>query len=70
MYCRTKWDFGTEGKKEVQVEEESNDEGYMNLGRMVGVSAVRGMLLFLYRVLMGTDTSTYHYQSWRQKHWH
>lgn len=45
MYCRTKWDFGTEGKKEGQaVEEESNEEGYINLGRMVGASAVRGML--------------------------
>lgn len=37
VYCRTPWDEG-KGKKG----DELNDEGYMNLGKIVGASPTRG----------------------------
>jgi len=42
VYCRTKWDDGKKGN--AGVDESTGEEGYMNLGEMVGASAVRGMI--------------------------
>lgn len=39
VYCRTRWD---EGKGKTNGGEEPGEEGYMNLGKMVGASPVRG----------------------------
>jgi hypothetical protein len=39
VYCRTRWD---DGKEKSKVGEEAGEEGYMNLGKMIGASPVRG----------------------------
>jgi hypothetical protein len=42
VYCRTVWDDG-KGKEAGHTSiEEGNEEGYMNLGKLVGASSVRG----------------------------
>ena len=38
MYCRTKWDDGKGKGKGI----EENEDGYMNLGKLIGASPVRG----------------------------
>ena len=43
MYCRTKWDDGKKGNG-AGGDESTGEEGYMNLGKMIGASAVRGMI--------------------------
>ena len=45
VYCRTRWD---DGKGKGKAGEEAGEEGYMNLGKMVGASPVRGTPLFGY----------------------
>ena len=42
VYCRTRWD---DGKGKGKHGEEASEEGYMNLGKMVGASPFRGMTL-------------------------
>lgn len=64
MYCRTKWDDGKKGNVAVG-DELTGEEGYMNLGKMVGASSVRGMTNVLYLNVNGIDTSTYHYRPYR-----
>lgn len=45
VYCRTKWDDGKKG--DVAVGDElTGEEGYMNLGKMIGASSERGMTNF------------------------
>jgi len=39
VYCRTRWD---DGKGKAKAGEEAGEEGYMNLGKMIGASSVRG----------------------------
>ena len=39
VYCRTRWD---DGKGKAKAGEEAGEEGYMNLGKMIGASPVRG----------------------------
>jgi len=64
VYCRTKWDDGKKGN--VAVGDESNgEEGYMNLGKMIGASAVRGIIYLIVLHTNVVDTSTYHYQPYR-----
>ena len=38
VYCRTKWDDGSE-----KPGEENSEEGYTNLGKLVGASSFRGI---------------------------
>ena len=51
MYCRTKWDDGKKGNVTVG-DESTGEEGYMNLGKMIGASSVRGMTKGYIRMLM------------------
>jgi len=46
VYCRTRWD---DGKGKGKNGEEVGEEGYMNLGKMVGASPVRGIITFWVR---------------------
>ena len=39
MYCRTKWDYGS-GKGDG----EAGEEGYMNLGKLAGLTTSRGKI--------------------------
>lgn len=38
VYCRTKWDDGKGKGKGI----DENEDGYMNLGKLIGASPVRG----------------------------
>jgi hypothetical protein len=48
VYCRTKWDDGKPAGKGKGIEE-TDEDGYLNLGKLVGASSSRGMDLNLYR---------------------
>lgn len=39
VYCRTKWDDGNPS------ESEAGEEGYLNLGKLAGLSSLRGIIL-------------------------
>jgi len=39
VYCRTRWD---DGKGTSKGGDEAGEEGYLNLGKMIGASPVRG----------------------------
>jgi hypothetical protein len=55
VYCRAKWD---DGNKSAPGELD-NEEGYLNLAKIAGVSRVRGATVLLLSLTL--DTSTYHY---------
>jgi hypothetical protein len=42
VYCRTKWDDGKPAGKGKGTEE-TDEDGYLNLGKLVGASPSRGM---------------------------
>jgi hypothetical protein len=42
VYCRSKWD---DGKSAGKVTEDTDEEGYLNLGKLVGASSSRGMAI-------------------------
>ena len=71
VYCRTKWDDGKPAGKGKSLEE-TDEDGYLNLGKLVGASSSRGMTSF---TALMSDTSTYHYNNWspwrgKRGRWH
>lgn len=42
VYCRTKWDDGKPSGRGNGADE-TDEEGYLNLGKLVGASSNRGM---------------------------
>jgi hypothetical protein len=42
VYCRSKWD---DGKSAGKGTEDTDEEGYLNLGKLVGASSSRGMAI-------------------------